>query len=167
MLCAQHLGCWWLDNTQRQCTSRHGTDLIWLGNVITIKSLIQAAPNLKTLMFLLSSCIYHCPIHWNQGLSREWRCSWSSVHRRCSNYVWVINAYIAYKDATYIRGLMVDWNMQTLSVLLALCEGKPWVNTSGFPSQTACNMELLCFLWCTYEQRVKHIVEFQYSMRMC
>ena len=26
----------------------------------------------------------------------EWRCSWSSAHRWCSNYIWVINNYIAY-----------------------------------------------------------------------
>ena len=25
-----------------------------------------------------------------------WRCSWSSTDRRCSNYIWVINSFIAY-----------------------------------------------------------------------
>ena len=35
---------------------------------------------------------------------REWRCSWSSADRRCSNYVWVINNFIACACATYIRG---------------------------------------------------------------
>ena len=30
-----------------------------------------------------SSCSYLCPIHWNQVLSREWRCSWSSADRQC------------------------------------------------------------------------------------
>ena len=29
-------------------------------------------------------------------LSGEWRCSWSSADRRCSNYIWVINKLIAY-----------------------------------------------------------------------
>ena len=29
-------------------------------------------------------------------LSREWRCSWSSADRRCSNYICVINNFIAY-----------------------------------------------------------------------
>ena len=38
----------------------------------------------------------HLPIHWSHGLSREWRCSWSSADRRCSNYTWVINRFIAY-----------------------------------------------------------------------
>ena len=40
-------------------------------------------------------------------LSPEWRCSWSSADRRCSNYIWVINNFIAYKGATYIRGFTV------------------------------------------------------------
>ena len=40
-------------------------------------------------MFLVSSCSCLCPIHWIQMLSREWRCCWSSVDRRCSNYIWV------------------------------------------------------------------------------
>ena len=33
-----------------------------------------------------TSCI--CPIHRNQVLRQEWRCSWISAHRRCSNYEW-------------------------------------------------------------------------------
>ena len=36
------------------------------------------------------------PIHWSQVLSWKWKCSWSIVDRRCSNYVWVINKVIAY-----------------------------------------------------------------------
>ena len=39
-------------------------------------------------------------------LSPEWRCSWSSADRRCSNYIWVVNNFIAYKGATYLRGLL-------------------------------------------------------------
>ena len=34
---------------------------------------------------------------WSQVLSWEWRCSWSSTDRRCSNYIWVIANFIAYK----------------------------------------------------------------------
>ena len=41
-------------------------------------------------------CICLCPISWSQMLSQEWRCSWSSADRQCSNYVWVINNFIAY-----------------------------------------------------------------------
>ena len=45
-------------------------------------------------MILISSCSRLCPIHWSQVLSWEWRCSWSSADRRCSNYIWVINNLI-------------------------------------------------------------------------
>ena len=61
-------------------------------------------------MFLVSSCSCFCPIHWSQVFSREWRCSWSSADRRCSNYIWVINNFIAYKCAYYIRDLTVYAN---------------------------------------------------------
>ena len=47
-------------------------------------------------------------IHWSQVLSWEWRCSWSSADRGCSNYIWVINNFIAYWGAAYIIGFMVD-----------------------------------------------------------
>ena len=40
-------------------------------------------------------------------LSREWRCSWSSAVRRCSNYICVIDNFIAYQGASYIRGFTV------------------------------------------------------------
>ena len=40
-------------------------------------------------------------------LSLEWRCSWSSADRRCSNYIWVINNFIAYWGTSYIRDLTV------------------------------------------------------------
>ena len=47
-------------------------------------------------MILVSSCSCLCPIHWSQVSNRERRCSWSSADRRCSNYIWVINNFIAY-----------------------------------------------------------------------
>ena len=53
-------------------------------------------PNPKTEMFLVSFCNYLCPIHWNQVLSRKWRCSWRSADRRCSNYIWVLNNNISF-----------------------------------------------------------------------
>ena len=58
-------------------------------------------------MFLISSCSCLCPIHWSQVLSLEWRCSWSSADRRCSNYIWVINNFITYQGTSYIRGFTV------------------------------------------------------------
>ena len=58
-------------------------------------------------MLLVSSCSCFRSIHWSQVLSWEWRCSWSSADRRCSNYIWVINNFIAYKGGTHIRGFTV------------------------------------------------------------
>ena len=56
---------------------------------------------------LASSCSCLYPIQWSRVLNREWRCSWSSADRRCSNYIWVINNVIAYWVASYIRELTV------------------------------------------------------------
>ena len=58
-------------------------------------------------MFLVSACSCLCAIYWSQLLSGEWRCSWSSADRRCSNYIWMINSLIAYWSASYIRDLTV------------------------------------------------------------
>ena len=80
---------------------------------LTVKPLIWGTPNyIKCYneMFVVSSCSCLCPIDWNQVLSREWRCSWSSADRRCSNYIWVINNVIAFKGTTYIRSLTVNDN---------------------------------------------------------
>ena len=55
-------------------------------------------------MFFASPCGCYYPIHWNQVLSREWRCSWSSADRRCSNYIWIINILLLSKmGALYKR----------------------------------------------------------------
>ena len=43
----------------------------------------------------------------NPLLGRERRCSWGSVDRRCSNYIWVIKNFIANKGEAYIRGFTV------------------------------------------------------------
>ena len=58
-------------------------------------------------MIFILSCSCLRPIHWSQVSSREWRFSWSSAYRRCSNYICVVNKFIAYYVATYIRGLTV------------------------------------------------------------
>ena len=58
-------------------------------------------------MFLLSSCGCLCPIYWSHVLSWEWRRSWSSADRPCSNYIWIIKNLIAYKGAAYIGDLTV------------------------------------------------------------
>ena len=61
----------------------------------------------QNLNVLVSSCSCLCPIYWSQVLSGEWRCSWRSADRRCLNYIWVINNFIAYLGASYIRDLTV------------------------------------------------------------
>ena len=67
-------------------------------------------------MILISSWSRLCPTLWSQVLSREWRCSWSSADRRCSNYIWVIDNLIAHKGASYIRDLTVlKWMHSILS----------------------------------------------------
>ena len=71
----------------------------------TIKPLIWVVPNRTTSMFLVSSCICLWSIYWSQVLSWRWRWIWSSADRWCSNYIWVINNFIAYQGATYITGL--------------------------------------------------------------
>ena len=50
-------------------------------------------------MYLVSSCSCLCPC----PLSREWRCSWSSPDRRCCNYIWVINNFIAYQRCIWCQ----------------------------------------------------------------
>ena len=49
-----------------------------------------------------------CRIPWSPMSSQEWRCSWSSADRRCSNYIWVNDNFIAYWGSTYIRDFTVD-----------------------------------------------------------
>ena len=49
------------------------------------------------------SCL--CPIRWSRVLSREWRCSWSSADRRCSNYIWVIDNLLP----TKVRLILETW----------------------------------------------------------
>ena len=53
-------------------------------------------------MFLVSASSCLCVIYWSHVLNGEWRYSWSSADRRCSNYIWVINNLIAYWGASYI-----------------------------------------------------------------
>ena len=48
--------------------------------------------------------------------------------------------------------------VETLTALLALCEGNPPVTTGGFPSQRASNVDLWYFLCCKPEQAVEQTV---------
>ena len=72
-------------------------------------------------MFLISISICLCAIYWSQVLSREWRCSWSSTSRQWSKYIWVINSFIAYYCAPYMRDLMVIDVKSKLVQVMAWC----------------------------------------------
>ena len=76
-------------------------------------------------MILVLSCGCLCPIHWNQVLSWEWRCSWSSADRRCCNYIWVINSCIAYNGTPYVRGLAVCIFKRVIIIVDSIMES--WV----------------------------------------
>ena len=58
-------------------------------------------------MILISSWSRLSPILSSQVLSQEWRCSWSSADRRCSNYIWVVDNFIVYEGVPYIRDMTV------------------------------------------------------------
>ena len=88
----------WLSNTKILSSI-----FIWY----TVKSIISVASIPKTQMFLVSSRSCVCPIHWSYVLCCEWRWSWNSADRQCSNYIWVINKFIIYKGASTIRDLTV------------------------------------------------------------
>ena len=74
-------------------------------------------------MFLVSSRSCLCSIHRSQVLSWEWRCSWSSADRRCSNYIWVINNCIAYYILEVLRYLFV-------SIIRDDVSKEAWLNSS-------------------------------------
>ena len=85
---------------KHQTINIHRTDYRQISNISHTK--------LQNIMFLVSPCSCLFTIYCSQVLSWEWRCSWSSADRRCSNYIWVINNLIAYEGAAYIRDLTVD-----------------------------------------------------------
>ena len=60
--------------------------------------------NLNVSHLVLQLSLPNLVNHW---LSRGWRCSWSSVDRRCSNYIWLIINFIAYWGASSIRCLTI------------------------------------------------------------
>ena len=62
------------------------------------------SPNLNVSGLVLKLSL---PNPMKPDVSREWGCSWSSADRRCSNYIWVIDNFIANWGASYIRGFTV------------------------------------------------------------
>ena len=75
----------------------------------------------KTSIFLVSPCSCLYPIHWSQAWSREWRCSWSSADRQCSNFIWVINILLPTKVHLILKFLRVNLydSYEIQNVLLA------------------------------------------------
>ena len=61
-----------------------------------------------------------CPIHWSQLLCREWRCSWSSAGRRCSNYICMINTRKAY--------YCLYWRFDCISYFIIYWECEQYIN---------------------------------------
>ena len=80
---------WWYRNNK----AKHNSTVHILCEIYTAKPLVYVAPHLNVSRLVLQ---LFCLIHWSQMWSREWRCSWSSANRWCSNYIWVINKFIAY-----------------------------------------------------------------------
>ena len=75
-----------------QSTLRRITEVSWYYKYYHRQISIISRTKPKTEMFVVSSCSCLCPIHWGQGLSRKWRCSWSA-DRRCTNNIWVIKVF--------------------------------------------------------------------------
>ena len=81
-----------------------------------------------------------CSIHWSQVLSWEWRCSWSSADRRCSNYnslkwchyeCYGISNH-GHLDALFNRLFRQRSKKTSKICVIGLCDGKPPV-TGGTP----------------------------------
>ena len=68
----------------------------WTRWLNTIESLNIRDTRSQNWMFIVSSCSCPCPTHWSQMLSWEWRCSWRIACQCCSDYIWVINKFIAH-----------------------------------------------------------------------
>ena len=77
-------------------------------------------------MFIVLSC----PIHWSQMLIWERRCRWNSANKRCSNYISVINNYIAYKGAPYICVLRYISLSMPKTYLVVEYTGWQWISVA-------------------------------------
>ena len=92
-------------------------------------------------MFLVSSWSCPCPIHWSQ-----WRCSWSSADRWCSNYFSMINDFIAYWGAAYIRDFTVLWCAHPAGIDPVWC-GPVYISNRGWMPLTLLNIHYNCHCW--------------------
>ena len=98
-------------------------------------------------MFLVSSCSCLCSIYWIHVLSWEWRCSWCSADRRCSNYIWAINNSIARKGTSYIRDLTVsNFRSDNSDHMIISCEiYLKWMPQNNFDDESSL---VQVMVWC-------------------
>ena len=110
--CRVSSGCQWTCNSR----SNWGEEREWKHQYCQTSNTSQIkSQNLNDFHLVLHLSL---PNLLKPGLSREWRCSWSSADKRCSNYIWVVNNLIAYKDEPYIRDLTVHLSDQQFYCLL-------------------------------------------------
>ena len=107
-----------------------------ISNIICTKS-----PTLNVSCLFLQYCL--CLIHWSQVLSREWWCSWSSADRLTSKYIWVIDNFIAFQGATYIRGFTVP-----CIVIAMITNTRPSENSSMLGGSTSEKVKSVPQTWC-------------------
>ena len=89
----------------------------------------------KIKCFSSRPAVVFCAIYWSHVLSWAWRCSWSIANRRCPNYIWVINNFIAYQGASNIKDFMV--------CIVELCDWKHWcLDKMANIFQTCSNAEI-------------------------
>ena len=126
-------------------------------------------------MIFVSSCSCLCPIPWSQVLSREWRWSWGSADRRCSNYIWVTDNFIAFSCASYIWGLSVNWNtyvkwlwkvMQSFDVSFTISPNKLLIKSRVARYWDPSHYNALCILKCYLHSlwRDINLVTFKLSL---
>ena len=68
-----------------------GADRTQVGHILAPRTLLFMA-----LSWISSNVFTRHTKFQNLNLSREWSCSWSSAESRCSNYIWVVNNFIAF-----------------------------------------------------------------------
>ena len=64
----------------------------------------------KNLNVVCLALNLYLPSPLEPGIWSRKICSWSSADRWCSNYIWMINHFIGYYGAIYVRGLTVVYN---------------------------------------------------------
>ena len=94
--------------------------------------------------------------------SREWRCSWSSADKRCSNYIWVIDNFIVYWGAAYIRGFTVAPIVASLGLrLVILLHPSAWYSGCLFWAF----LHQSHILWCVFDQYPMLVESFSICKR--